>query len=180
MQRIAEELKLLIDSDNRIIILDNDDYHMTCLNTSDNALISSDNDVVMYKNLICAVRKYPMHMGTIARANNVLANAVRDRSYMTAFILRFILKDWILAKTPLLDDPDFKYHFSTRCVWIFNGMSEFKRCRVDGNLIGVRKNIKLSQQYGDHCCQICASRDPIVKKRIASTTFEHFGANSFF
>lgn len=142
IKRIADSIDLSTNSAGRIIILKDDKYDISCIQVSGNALLLNDEDVMMYKTLIHIVRKYPMHTGQLAKRNSL--PSLKGKDFLTTFILRYFLREWVMRKTPALNDPSFKYNFSTRCVWVFNGMSEFRRCKTDNKVIGFHENAKLS------------------------------------
>ena len=89
----------------------------------------------------------------------------------------FDLKDWIFSKTQKIQDTkDFKYKFFHRMLWIFNGLSDFPKCKQCGKVIGELDNDCFSPfGYNDYCCRKCSANNKDVQRHLRKTFKKKYG-----
>lgn len=82
------------------------------------------------------------------------------------------LKQWIISKTPLLNDKGFT--FSTRVYWVLNGITDFPKCVTCGKYI--TSNASVVKGYRtSHCSNKCGQLDADIQGKKAKTCVEKFG-----
>lgn len=76
------------------------------------------------------------------------------------------LTEWINSILPQLSDPFFK--LSTKCVWIFNNITEFPHCKNDQcQKVLNDRNVSIRHGYGDFCSAVCSNKSIQTKQKIS-------------
>ena len=162
-KEFAEKIDISqMTSDGKIMVKEGNGYHIKCLKVEDNPLLKTEEDIINYKCLIAAFRMFPMHVCLIMESQHAYVipknkNASKEKtdSILAKNIFRS-LHNWIMKLTSnLVDTEDFHCHLSTRCAWIFQGLSDYKKCLNDNEKIMFNKNIKISYWYSDFCSVYC-------------------------
>lgn len=136
------------------------------LSPKKNELLKNSYDVQMYKRLIKLYLDMPQQAAARLTSKN--------RPDL------FDLRDWVFRKTPgIKDTKNFKYKIFHRFVWIFGGLSEFPKCKVDGKIIGYLENDKCFSPFGynEYCCRKCSANSKEVQRHSRRTFKKKYGVS---
>ena len=84
------------------------------------------------------------------------------------------LRTWICKQTPKLNSDKFK--LSTKLYWIFNGLTDFKKCAQCGS--NIQTNISVFGKYGLFCSKTCAFKSDLRLYHIKKTCLEKYGCKN--
>lgn len=139
-----------------------------------NPLLITECDKENYLLLIEIVKKY----------NRLSSRVIDDITYpdygkckkQIAFYRSKKLREWIIAKTPKLNDNTFQYSLLTRINWIFNGRTEFPTCPVCKRTYGIHQNISAKGRgYYGFCSIKCVNNSEETRDKIKQTNEIRYG-----
>lgn len=84
------------------------------------------------------------------------------------------LRAWIHTCIPKLNSSEFK--LSTKLYWIFNGITDFKKCIQCQS--DIKTNISVFGHYGQFCSKSCALRSDLRVQHIKKTCLEKYGCEN--
>lgn len=99
------------------------------------------------------------------------------RTYAKIIFAKKNLLDYIIEKTPLLNND--KYKLNTRIFWVIHKLTDFPKCKTCGK--DIQKNIKrmTSPQY-DFCCNKCVAKNIEVQQKRKNTFIQKYGSDNNF
>lgn len=83
------------------------------------------------------------------------------------------LRQWIIAKTPLLNQMNAK--IATRIFWILNDIHEFPRCKTCGKPLMINVSSIIKGYTIEHCSNRCAQFDPKISNKKKQTCLGKYG-----
>lgn len=125
------------------------------ISVKDNVLITNQYDNDMYTFLLKLVLDNPCHYSR-------MLNTQCNRKYI----------EWINAKTPKLDDTFYK--LSTKLYWIFNGLSDFPKCKQCGKILS-KRNVVISRDYINFCSIKCVANSSEIHTKKECTCEKKYG-----
>ena len=133
------------------------------LSPKKNKLLNTEHNIIMYKRLIKLYLDMPQQA-----AARLMSKYRQDL---------FDLRNWVFQKTQgIKDTQNFKYKIFHRFIWIFGGLTEFPRCKVDGTIIGYLDNDCFSPfGYNEYCCRKCSANSKDVQRHLKNTFKKKYG-----
>lgn len=122
------------------------------LNANENSLLTTQTDIKNYYEILDIINRYPLQF------------------QHTHEFKRFIF--WINEKTPKLSDPF--YVMSTKLYWLFNGFTDFPRCKQCNKPL-IHKNIRLRSIHQSFCSSHCIANNLEIYAKKEKTCEQKYG-----